>query len=155
MTEQPTDEQDGGPLRPRLTVPLADVSVVEWIEAQENLSVSFRLLVRDWIRRNGMTDPACHPVAQLPRRGRPPRDLGAASVLAHQQRQVEIDVGMAEGALRVDRWGEAVCTSCGAEHPHHEAGCERAPDDLDFDEEAAAAAEPDLVTDLARHINDH
>ena len=62
--------------RHRFTVPAADVSTVEWIAQQENLSYSLRALVRDYIEHHGYTDPHNRPVRQLPRRGRPPQDGG-------------------------------------------------------------------------------
>lgn len=55
-----------------LKVPQVDESVVEWVSAQHDLSQSLRQLIRDEIQRNGFTDTANRPVAQLPRRGRPP-----------------------------------------------------------------------------------
>ncbi len=58
----------------RLTVPAEDVSVLRWIEAQQNQSYSIRQLIRDAIRRNGYADVTCSEVEQLPRRGRPPKD---------------------------------------------------------------------------------
>lgn len=67
--------QDGAH-RHRFTVPAADVSTLEWIAQQENLSYSLRALVRDYIERHGYTDPHNRPVRQLPRRGRPPQDGG-------------------------------------------------------------------------------
>lgn len=55
-----------------LKVPQVDESVVEWVVAQHDLSLSLRQLIRDEIQRNGFTDTANRPVTQLPRRGRPP-----------------------------------------------------------------------------------
>lgn len=58
-----------------LTVPMADESVIAWLDMQENKSVSVRTIVRDYITRNGYTDPLCLPVEQGPRRGRPPGSI--------------------------------------------------------------------------------
>lgn len=56
----------------RWTVPPADESVLRWVELQDNVSVSLRLLVREFIAREGYVDPMNRPVEQQPRRGRPP-----------------------------------------------------------------------------------
>lgn len=59
------------PKRFRLTIPAADVSVLQWMKAQQNVSYSIRQLIRDAIRRNGYVDVTCSEVEQLPKRGRP------------------------------------------------------------------------------------
>lgn len=56
--------------RERFSVPFKDVSVCEWIDAQENLSASLRFVIREHIRENrGIIDPLCDPVT-LPRKHR-------------------------------------------------------------------------------------
>lgn len=62
----------------RITVPAEDVSVLEWITVQQNVSYSIRQLIRDYIQKEGMTDATCHVVRQLPRRGRPPKEFEAS-----------------------------------------------------------------------------
>lgn len=57
----------------RVSVPDADESVLAWIGAQSDLSASVRSLIRDAIERHGYRDATCYPVAQQPRRGRPPK----------------------------------------------------------------------------------
>lgn len=64
--------QPGEPRKVRWTVPAADTSVIEWLDQQENISQSLRLLIRESIQRDGYTDVYYKPVEQLPRRGRPP-----------------------------------------------------------------------------------
>ena len=59
-------------VRYRFAVPEQDVSVHDWIQAQMNLSMSLRLLIKEDILRNGCTDMTCRVVEQLPKRGRPP-----------------------------------------------------------------------------------
>lgn len=59
------------PRKVRWTVPGADVSVIEWLDAQENVSQSLRLLIRESIQRDGFIDVVYKPVEQLPRKGRP------------------------------------------------------------------------------------
>lgn len=60
------------PHRTRLSIPVADTSVIEWLGVQDNVSASIRTLIRDHIAAHGMSDPTCRPVEQRPRRGRPP-----------------------------------------------------------------------------------
>ena len=57
----------------RVSVPEADESVLAWIGAQSDLSASVRSLIREAIERHGYRDATCYPVAQQPRRGRPPK----------------------------------------------------------------------------------
>ncbi|MFE7114099.1 hypothetical protein ACFU99_01560, partial [Streptomyces sp. NPDC057654] len=64
--------QPGEPHKLRWTVPAADTSVIEWLNAQEDKSQSIRLLIRESIQRDGYVDVFYKPVEQLPRRGRPP-----------------------------------------------------------------------------------
>lgn len=58
-------------MRYRLKVPESDASVIAWMDAQSELSISLRLLIKEDIIRNGFTDVTCRPVGQLPKRGRP------------------------------------------------------------------------------------
>ena len=64
------------PRRIRVNVPLADESVLAWFEIQENHSQSVRQLIRESIARDGYLDVVNRPVAQLPKRGRPPGQGG-------------------------------------------------------------------------------
>ncbi|MFE4834488.1 hypothetical protein ACFRAU_07380 [Arthrobacter sp. NPDC056691] len=65
-------KQPGEPRKIRWTVPAADASVTEWLDVQQNISLSLRQLIRESIQRDGYIDVAYRPVEQLPRRGRPP-----------------------------------------------------------------------------------
>ncbi|MGW0920635.1 hypothetical protein ACWD3J_16660 [Streptomyces sp. NPDC002755] len=56
-------------------MPAADTSVIEWLDQQENISQSLRLLIRESIQRDGYIDVFYKPVDQLPRRGRPPLEI--------------------------------------------------------------------------------
>lgn len=60
------------PTRYRLSVPVADEAVNEWLGFQDNMSASVRAVIREHIERNGLVDPTCRPVSQQARRGRPP-----------------------------------------------------------------------------------
>jgi hypothetical protein len=59
------------PHRFRVSVPAADEAVVEWMNLQDNQSLSVRMLIRESIERLGYVDVVNRPVAQLPKRGRP------------------------------------------------------------------------------------
>lgn len=62
------------PVRFRLAVPVADQPVIDWLNMQDNVSGSLRLVIREYIERHGFVDATCAPVEKLPRRGRPPKD---------------------------------------------------------------------------------
>lgn len=64
--------------RYRFSVPNEDESTQRWLDAQQNLSLSLRQIVRRQIEREGYVDVACRPVEQLPRRGRPPGSVSEA-----------------------------------------------------------------------------
>lgn len=59
------------PHRYRVSVPRADEAVVEWMNLQDNQSLSVRMLIRESIERIGYVDVVNRPVTQLPKRGRP------------------------------------------------------------------------------------
>lgn len=50
--------------RIRLSIPYDDVDVMEWVNNQQNLSQSVRLLIKDFVRENGLKDTMC--VSVLP-----------------------------------------------------------------------------------------
>lgn len=69
---------NNSPKRYRISVPLDDVSVIEWMNCQHSLSLSLRQLVKAAIEVNGMRDyfaSGSGEVVQKPRRGRPPKVL--------------------------------------------------------------------------------
>jgi hypothetical protein len=70
--------------RLRWSVPAADVSVNEWLNAQASISQSLRLLIRESIERDGFIDVTYRPVKQLPRRGRPPQGEADEEIRAPQ-----------------------------------------------------------------------
>lgn len=59
----------------KIVVPNGDASVLEWMELQDDPSVSIRLLVKDYISRKGFQDIACMPAEYSPV-GRKPKDVG-------------------------------------------------------------------------------
>lgn len=69
---------NNSPKRYRISVPLDDASVIEWMSCQHSLSLSLRQLVKAAIEVNGMRDyfaSGSGEVVQKPRRGRPPKVL--------------------------------------------------------------------------------
>lgn len=69
---------NNSPKRYRISVPLDDESVIEWMSCQHSLSLSLRQLVKAAIEVNGMRDyfaSGSGEVVQKPRRGRPPKAL--------------------------------------------------------------------------------
>lgn len=69
------------PKRYRISVPLDDMSVIEWMSCQHSPSLSIRQLVKAAIEVNGMRDYFASDsgeVVQKPRRGRPPKALSEA-----------------------------------------------------------------------------
>lgn len=60
-------------VRPRLSIPAEDHSVIQWLENQINITDSLRIAVREFIERHGYDDATCLDVQKLPRRGRPPQ----------------------------------------------------------------------------------
>lgn len=80
--------ETGEPRRLRWSVPAADVSVNKWLDVQENISSSLRLLIRQSIGREGYTDVVNKPVEHVPRRDQPvPRESEEAGLGGPQQTQ--------------------------------------------------------------------
>lgn len=44
------------------TAPLADKQIIDWIQTQQNLSLSLRLVIKDYIARHGVSDIMCMPM---------------------------------------------------------------------------------------------
>lgn len=59
MNKKPNSDQ---PLRYRVTVPLKDADVINWMVEQTNPSFSIRMLIRAFIAKYGITDVTCLPV---------------------------------------------------------------------------------------------
>ncbi len=59
-------------VRHRFTVPAEDTLVNQWIEAQSNLGFSLRVLIKAFIRDQGIKDATCLELGQaVKKRGRP------------------------------------------------------------------------------------
>ena len=70
----------------RISVPTDDISVIEWLRRQENISFSLRVLIKDSIAQHGYMDVTClaDPSMGKPRGpGRPPGN-SASNVASYQ-----------------------------------------------------------------------
>lgn len=77
--------------RLRFSVPFADVSVLEWIELQGNLSYSIRALIKAYIKEHGMTDPTCDLVTEPGARvGRPTSQEAKQKAAYAQETQEQV-----------------------------------------------------------------
>lgn len=72
MSSQELKSSPGTPKRVRVSVPAADVSTLEWLKRQNDMSASIRALIRESIEREGYVDVYNRPLVQRPRIGRPP-----------------------------------------------------------------------------------
>lgn len=69
------DYTEQKPHRFRVTIPNDDVSAIEWLQCQKNVSMSLRMLIRQAIEDRGMRDyfaTGSGEIVQRPRRGRKP-----------------------------------------------------------------------------------
>jgi hypothetical protein len=57
----------------KIDVPNGDVSVIQWMEMQDDIAISIRLLIKDYITRKGFNDVACLPAEYNPV-GRKPKE---------------------------------------------------------------------------------
>lgn len=55
----------------KVGIPIADISVMRWLENQDNMSDSIRSLIRDDVERNGYSDVFCREVVPGAKKGRP------------------------------------------------------------------------------------
>lgn len=55
----------------KLSIPLADETVINWLNNQESMSDSIRMLIRDDVAKNGYGDLFCREVVPGAKRGRP------------------------------------------------------------------------------------
>ena len=53
------------PRRLRVSIPMADVSANKWLDEQESISRSLRVLIRESIQRDGYIDVVNYPIGQL------------------------------------------------------------------------------------------
>ena len=87
-----------------ISVPAADTSVLEWLKAQDNMSLSLRILVKREIAAHGMTDVLCHEPVQGTRRTRP-AEQAAPKAQAKQEtnQRVEPEVSQAHDVYEVPK----------------------------------------------------
>lgn len=65
----------------KIDVPNGDVSVIQWMDMQDDPAISIRLLIKDYITRKGFHDVACLPVDYNPV-GRKPKETISAETQA-------------------------------------------------------------------------
>lgn len=81
----------------RLSVPWGDETVLGWCRAQVNLSYSLRMLIKDYVAKNGFADPTCgEPPRKSP--GRPPKSAVEDADLDRAEADAEVVSGNAMGA---------------------------------------------------------
>lgn len=75
----PAAGETAPPRRLRWSVPAADVSSQQWLDAQDDIAASMRQLIRESIEREGYTDVYNRPVSLKPKVGRPPGSTNMSS----------------------------------------------------------------------------
>lgn len=75
----PAAGETAPPRRLRWSVPAADVSSQQWLDAQDDIAASMRQLIRESIEREGYTDVYNRPVSLKPKVGRPPGSTSMSS----------------------------------------------------------------------------
>lgn len=60
-------------IRQRISIPESDISVLEWINNQSNVSFSIRMMIKEYIEKYGYSDITCRKVDKQLKRGRPPK----------------------------------------------------------------------------------
>lgn len=103
--------------RKRISIPKADESVLAWWDEQKDPALSVRLLIRSEIERSGYTDTAYRPVAQLPRRGRPPAGFAEFNEGAEPEVAPAAPSGSEVAVRRVARAAAPVATPVAAPAP--------------------------------------
>lgn len=98
MNEPVTGKKSDNFKRFRFSVPNADESVLEWINAQANLSYSLRYIIKESISKNGISDATCGRV-EKDRRGRPTKAQQEAMQRA-ENGEFDTDADMSERAIQ-------------------------------------------------------
>lgn len=135
------------PLRRRISIPQVDTSTQRWWEAQDDPSVSIRLLIREEIEKNGYVDKLNHPVEQQPRRGRPP--AGAE----RQDVEPDDDVQPAQSGSEPEQPSRTAVTSASASTSTNRASAAMDPAPADDADDAASTDDTDS-TDSASALDD-
>ena len=136
------------PLRRRISIPQVDTSTQRWWEAQDDPSVSIRLLIREEIEKNGYVDKLNHPVEQQPRRGRPPAGAERQDVETDDD-----DVQPAQSGPEPEQPSRTAASSAsaGTRTNRASAAMDAAPAD---DADGAASADDTDSTDSASALDD-
>ena len=78
--------------RYRFSVPEKDTDVVAWLEEQSDLSISLRILIKNFVKKEGVVDIICRPVdgpkpqASLPKEPKAiPKPAPAKTLPSYQQ----------------------------------------------------------------------
>ena len=71
----------------RLTVPERDEEVIAWVREQASLSQSLRVLIHEYVSRNGLADPTCMPIPRG--KGRPPKAVAASAAVSKKEEKRE------------------------------------------------------------------
>lgn len=58
-------KKDSKTVRYHFTAPAADTQIAEWAKHQHSLSISIRLVLKDFIARHGLIDVSCLPIMPL------------------------------------------------------------------------------------------
>lgn len=75
--------------RYRFSVPAADTTVIEWMEAQDNVAFSLRTMIRAFVRQYGIKDATCLEFGEsVKKRGRKPN---SAKIKYENMMAVDID----------------------------------------------------------------
>ena len=136
----------------RFSYPIADTSVATWLECQDSISESLRALIRESIERDGYLDLANRPLAQQPRKGRPPAESAGAAPVGPA-----VPTPVAEESHDIDEDDEADEVASPAAPPPSPAPSRPDPDADSGSNDAGAGGSPiadDVVDALAADVDD-
>lgn len=97
-------------VRHRFTVPAEDTLVNQWIEAQSNLGFSLRVLIKAFVRDQGIKDATCLELGQaVKKRGRPTNqqklemmNVGIENMIPPSKSISNDDIDMADDTVNED-----------------------------------------------------
>jgi hypothetical protein len=139
-TSQP---EAADPRRLRWSIPAADVSVNQWLDLQENISGSLRLLIRESIEREGYIDVVNKPVEQLLRRGHAqPGDTGGTMPTQPSQAAYAVPPGSSRAVQRGETHNQMSDAPPAMAHDQASSAAGRPSAPVESLDEPAAAAPP-------------